>query len=222
MIRKMLVIAAAIVVPVSVVGVTGGVAGAAKATGVEADTLHCATEQTVASFSIPFTTTGVTVGQEMTSISGSFSDCTVSGATTVTGTVTGTISGTLISGKPASVKHPAGVCSSLAGGVTTKEKGILTVVWHDSSDAAVNGLVSTTKVKDIQGGTITVDSVLYGAFTVQGKAGKTNLFQGTDKGKSSVASSMTVTPGTTLLSDCLATGLSSIQLQAQPSGLEFS
>jgi hypothetical protein len=38
----------------------------------------------------------------------------------------------------------------------------------------------------------------------------------------SLASSMTVTPGTTLLSDCLATGLSSIQLQAQPSGLEFS
>jgi hypothetical protein len=222
MIRKMLVIAAAIAVPVSVVAATGGVAGAKGATGVAADTLHCTTEQTVATFSIPFSSTGVTSGQQMTTISGTISNCTVSGATPVAGTVTGTISGTLISGKPASAKHPAGVCSSLANGVTTKEKGPLTVTWSDSSDAAVNGMHSVTNVKNIVGGTITVGGTLYGAFTVNGKAAKTNLFQGTDKGKSSVASSMTDVAGTTLLAQCLSSGLSSISLQAQPSGLEFS
>lgn len=222
MIRRMLVIAAAIAVAVGVIGATGGVAGAGAATGVEADTLHCATEQAVATFSIPFTAKGVTSGQETTTITGSLSDCTVSGPTPVSGTVTATISGTLVSGKPGSVKNPAAVCATLAGGVTTKEKGNLTVKWSDALDPAVNGLSSITKVKDIQGGTITVGGTLYGAFTVQGKGGKTNLFQGTDKGKSSVTSSMTVTPGVTLLTQCTASGLSSIQLRAQPTGLEFS
>jgi hypothetical protein len=220
MIRKMLVIATAITIPVSVVAVTGGVAGAGKATGVEADTLHCATEQAVANFSIPFTAKGVTSGQEMTTLSGSLSDCVVSGPTPVAGTVTGTISGTLISGKPGSAKHPAAVCSSLAGGVSTKEKGLLVVKW--SGDPLVNGLTSVTKLKDIVGSEITVGGTLYGAFTVQGKALKTNLFQGTDKGKSSVASSMTVAPGATLLAQCGTSELGQIQLQAQPSGLEFS
>ena len=224
MIRKMLVIAAAIAVPVSLVGATGGVAGAAAASGVQLDTLHCTTESTTATFAVPFSANGVTSGQQqMTTITGTISGCTVSGPTAVAGTVTGTVSGTLITGKPASTKHPAGMCSSLAGGVVTKEKGNLTVAW--SGDPLVNGRTSVTKVKSISGGTITVPPVtgtVFGAFTVNGKALKTNIFQGTYKGKSSVASSMTVTPGPSLLTTCISSGLSSIAFQAQPTGLEFS
>src|SRR3974377_1260985 len=74
MIRKILVIATAIAVPVGVIAATGGVAGAGGARVLQPDTLHCATEQAVAQFSIPFSSTGVTSGQEMTTISGSISD----------------------------------------------------------------------------------------------------------------------------------------------------
>jgi hypothetical protein len=221
MIRRLLVIAAAVAVPVSVVAATGGVAGAAAPTGVQLDHLHCTTESTTASFSVPFSATGVTGGQQqMTTITGTISGCTVtSGPVAIPGTITGTISGTLATGKPASTKHPAGMCASLANGTVTKEKGTLTVTW--SGDPLVNGLTSSTKVKSISGGALTVGGIVYGGFTVNGKALKTNIFQGTDKGASGVASSMTVMQGAPLLAQCTSTGLSSIALQAQPTGLTF-
>jgi hypothetical protein len=220
MIRKTLVLVAAMAIPAALLVTTGGVAGA-MVTGVPADTLHCTTESATATFGIPITTKGVTSGQQTTHLTGTISGCTVSGATSVAGTVTGTFSGTLVTGKPGSAKHPAASCAGLAPG-TIKEKGTLTVVWSDTSDSAVNNMTSTTAVKGIAGSTITVGPNTYGLFAVKGKAGKPSLFQGIDKGKSSNVASQTDLTATALLTQCAGPGgLPSIALQAPPSGLSF-
>jgi hypothetical protein len=221
MIRKTLVVAAAMAIPAVFLAATGGVAGA-KATGVQLDTLHCTSESATATFGLPITTMGVTSGQQTTSLAGQIGGCTVIGPTPVAGTVSGVISGTLLTGKPGSVKHPAAQCTGLAPG-TIKEKGTLTVTWSDPSDAAVNGVTGTTAVKSISGSTVTVSGNVYGLFTVNGKASKSNLFQGTDKGKSSSVASQTVMQAGALIATCGSPGgLPSIQLQAPPAGLAFS
>src|ERR1700722_4101419 len=114
MIRKILVFAAAIAMPVSVVAVTGGIAGAAKGPSPATDTAQCTGISATVTFSMPLTNAGYTSGVDTTTVTGSLSGCTAAGSY---GPVT--ISGASVSGsfagKAGSAKHPAGQCTGLLG-----------------------------------------------------------------------------------------------------------
>jgi hypothetical protein len=122
MIRKMLVIAAAIAIPVSVVAVGGGISGAGTPTGVAADSIHCTALSANVVLNPALTPGGVTTGSpattHITSATNSLTGCTVTGGTAEGPNVKGTVSGTVFGKKPPSAKHPGSTCVGLLG--TTK------------------------------------------------------------------------------------------------------
>jgi hypothetical protein len=202
MIRKILVVAAAMAMPISIVAVTGGVAGAkGKAPSAATDTATCTGVSATVSFSIPLTTAGSPSGTETSTVSGTLSGCTAAGAygpVTISGA---TISGSF-SGKPGSAKHPAATCGGLLG--ATKEKGTITVGWNSSPAVAA----TTIALKTATGG---VASDGNASFSIAGKY--KGSFGGADKGKtSSVTAETTVSTGT-LGAECGGAGISSITIQ---------
>jgi hypothetical protein len=207
MIRKMLVIAAAIAMPVSVVAVTGGVAGAkGKAPTAATDTAQCTGISATVTFSMPLTSAGYPSGTETTTVNGSLSGCTAAGAfgpVTISG---GSVSGSF-AGKAGSAKHPAGTCGGLLG--ATKEKGALTVNW--SSSPAVPG--TTISLKSATGGVAADGNA---SFTVAGKY--KGSFGGSDKGKASSITAETTQSTGTLGAECGGSGISSINIQAVVGG----
>lgn len=205
MIRKLLVVAAAIAMPVSVVAVTGGTAGAAKGPSAATDTLTCSNISGTVSFSIPLTNAGNTTGGvETTTVAGTLSGCTASGTFPVTVT-SGSISGTFAS-KPGSSKHPSAQCTGLLG--PSKNKGTLTTSWSSSPGVPA----STIGVKSVTGGTDGSNA----QFSISGKF--KGSFGGSDKGKTSSSVSDTVETLATLAGECGGSGISSLGLKNPSSG----
>ena len=203
MIRKMLVVAAAIAMPVSVIAASGVTAGAAKGPSAATDTAVCTGLTGTVTFSQPLTNAGYTSGVEVASLSGSLSGCTASGAVPVS--ISGASFSGTFSGKAGSAKHPSGQCTGLLG--TTKQKGSLTTSWSSSP-----GVPSTVlSVKTVSGAV----SGSNASFTVNGSY--KGSFGGSDKGKTSVTKAQTVETVSTLAADCGGSGISVIHVTA-PTG----
>lgn len=205
MFRKMLVIAAAIAMPVSLVAVSSGVAGAKKGPSAATDTATCTGLSGTISFSEPLTFAGYPSGTETTTVSGTLSGCTASGSYAVTG-LSATLSGSF-AGKPGSAKKPSGLCTGLLG--TTKEKGTITVTWASSPGIAA----TTIGLKSATGGTATDGNA---SFSLGGKY--KGSFGGSDKGAGSSVSAETTQSTTALSAECAGAGISSLSIVSPPSG----
>jgi hypothetical protein len=158
MIRKMLVIAAAIAMPVSVIAASGGVAGAATTGPAAADSIICTAITGTLHFNHPLNDTGYTSGTIVTTVSASLSKCTVKGSTKETvskGTVTGTL--TSVAGTKA---KPVGKCTSLVG--SASETGTLSTAW--AATPSLSAYPSKISVKSDTGGTHSG----HGTFTIPG------------------------------------------------------
>lgn len=206
MIRKLLVVAAAVAMPVSLVGISG-MAGAAKGPSAATDTAVCTGLTGTVSFSIPLTNHGSTSGTEVTTVSGHLTGCTASGSFAVNLPSSGSFpfSATL-TGKPGSAKKPTATCGGLNG--PTKQKGNLVTTWTGSTPAIAP---TTIGLKSTTGG---VGSDGHGTFTVQGKY--KGSFGGSDKGATSSTAAETVDTITTIVGECGTTGVSSLGIQTEP------
>jgi hypothetical protein len=206
MIRKMLVIAAAIAMPVSVVAATGGLAGAsAKAGSAATDTITCTKLTGTVKFSPKLTDAGYTSGATTTTVTATVSGCTAKGsfATKVTsGTVTGTIKGAA-----GTVSSPSGKCASLTGSNT--DTGTLSTKW--AAKPAVPNTVLT--VKSVSGGT----KSSHGTFTIPGttKGSAAGSFEGANKGASDKTVAQTTDTVTQIFSAC-SSGVSSLAIETEP------
>jgi hypothetical protein len=205
MLRKLFVVAAAIAMPVSVVAVTAGTAGASKGPSAATDTLVCTNITGTVSFSIPLTNAGNTTGGvETSTVNATVSGCTASGTfpVSVTG---GSLSGTF-AGKAGSAKHPSAQCTGLLG--VSKNKGTVTDSW--SSTPAVPA--TSISVKTVTGGTDGSQA----QFKLNGKF--KGSFGGADKGKTSTSTSDTVETVGTLAGECGGSGIATIHLMNPSSG----
>jgi hypothetical protein len=205
MFRKLLVVAAAIAMPVSIVAVSGGMASASSPHTAAADTIVCTKLTGTVKFSPKLTINGYTSGISTTTVSASLSGCTVKGSTAekVTGgTVTGTIKGT--AGTKAS---PSGKCASLTG--SNADSGTLTTKWK-ATPAAANSVLN---VKSVTGGT----KSSHGTFTIPGKTKGTasGSFLGANKGASDKTVAQTTDTITQILTACKA-GVSSLAIETEP------
>jgi len=204
MIRKLLVVAAAVAIPVSVVAVTGVTAGAAKGPSPATDTAVCSGISGTVNFSTPLTTNGSTSATETTTVNATLTGCSATGGVPVSltgGTVTGSFAG-----KPGSAKHPSATCGGLLG--ATKEKGTVSVTWN--STPAVPG--TTIALKSATGGV----SGTQASFSLSGKY--KGSFGGSDKGKTSATQARTVESVGTLSGECGGAGISTIHLTGPASG----
>ncbi len=96
MIRKLLVIAAAIAMPVSLVALAGGSASAANPRTSTSDTIICKTITGTVKFSPKLDKTGYTNQAIKTTVTATVTGCTVKGSTAYKvskGTITGSITG---------------------------------------------------------------------------------------------------------------------------------
>ncbi len=209
MIRKMLVIAAAIAVPVSVVAATAGTAGAGGTT-VDAThyTVSCTGITATADFSPALTTAGAASSPEKTTIKGSASDCTV---TPTTGGTAVTVTGAKVSGiiTNATSDH---TCTGLTS--PTTETGSLTVKWKTSPKlTATSSVVMPTTVTGALG------TDLHATFAIAFGAGATGPFQGTDGGAGSSVNAETVDNAGVINGLCGGKkGLSKLSIQPNSNG----
>src|SRR5450631_1840052 len=224
MIRKMLVVAAAVAMPVSVIAVTGGVAGAKAPTGIVADTIQCTTTAATVNLNPALTPSGQTSGPAatttITSALGSVSGCTVT--TGISGTpltnVTGNITGTITAKKAPSVKHPGSTCGGLLGASKEAKGSTLSIHWVSSTPGAPVIPDSTIALKSVTGG---VGGDGHGTFNVAGKA--SGSFLGQDKGKSSSLAAETVQTVADLGAECTPSpGISTVPIQNNASGITLS
>ena len=131
MIRKLLVIAAAIAMPVSLVALAGGSASAAISHSSTSDTIICKTITGTVKFSPKLDKTGYTNQAIKTTVTATIAGCTVKGTTAYKvskGTITGTITGV-----KGTTSKKAGTCTGLLGSST--DTGTLTSKWSVSSGA---------------------------------------------------------------------------------------
>jgi len=202
MIRKMLVIAAAVAMPVSVIAATAGTASAGGPTVNASNyTVTCTGITAKASFSPALTNAGSASSPEVTKIKGSASSCTVT--PTVGGTPV-TITGAKVSG---TITNPTSThtCGGLATAST--ETGALTVKWKSTPKlSASSSVASPTSVMGAVGG----DG--HATFGIS-FSGVTGDFAGTDAGASSTNDAETTTTVTSILTTC-AKGLKSINITA--------
>lgn len=208
MLRKLLVVAAAVTIPVSVVAVGGGLANAANPHTAAADSISCKDISGTVSFSPKLTGSGYKSGTVKDKISAKVSGCTVSGSTKET-VSQGTVSGT-ISGAAGTSSKPTGTCSGLSGYST--DTGTLTITWKATPAVPA----STLGVKSVYG---TVSKAGYGLFDIPGKVKSTagGSFVGSDKGAKDKSVAQTTSKATSILSTCEKSGLSSIGI-TQESG----
>jgi hypothetical protein len=197
MIRKVLMVAAAVAMPIGVVAASAGTAGA-KVVKVDATnyTVSCTSITATAKFNPPLTTAGGAASNEATSISGSGSGCTVtpsSGGTPVT------VSGVKIKG----VINDATSTHTCGGLITpTTESGSLTAKWTASPK-----LVSSSSVINpttVQGGAGADGNATFALAFGPATSGP---FQGTDAGTSSSTSAETTTSISDILTLCGGKGI---------------
>jgi hypothetical protein len=200
MIRKLLVVAAAIAMPASVIAVSGGMAGASNPNGSPANaTVACKGLSGSLKFSPHLIAAGDGTTAIKTTVSATLSKCTATGGVTVTG---GKVSGVL-TGAPGTAKKPSGTCLGLSGQGT--ENGTLTIKWSPSA-AGTSKLV----VKSDVGGT----SGSHATFTIPGKTKSTasGSFLGTDNGNKDKSVAETVETTAQILTACKA-GINSLAIQ---------
>ncbi|MGD0394623.1 MAG: hypothetical protein ABSC41_18495 [Acidimicrobiales bacterium] len=204
MIRKLLVVAAAIAMPVSVVAVSGGLAGASNPHTAGTDTITCKTLKGTVSFSPALTLKGYTSGVTTTTVKTTLSGCTVKGSTKekVTG---GTASGTI-----KSTKGKGGTCGGLTAASIT-DAGTLTTKWTATPAAAP----SVLNIKSVAGAV----KSSHGTFTIPGKVKgtATGSFLGTNKGASDKTVAQTTETTTALATACASSaGLKSLAIETEP------
>jgi hypothetical protein len=209
MIRKMLVVAAAVAIPLGLVAATGGMASAKAAPPINAttNTVTCTGVAGSAKFNPPLKTSEA-AGNETTSIKASLTGCTsnAAGLTVTSAKVSGSFSSS----------HTAGTngCASLAGSST--ESGVLTVTWKTSPKLS-SGASSVT-VNSVSGG---IGSDGNATFTIPGSTpdSGSGSFSGTDHGASDTTTAQTTTSATSILSTCEGKkGLKSIGIESPQSG----
>ncbi len=219
MFRKLLVVAAAIAIPV---GGMAGIAGASSphANAYTSDKVSCTTISGTIGFSIPLTSTGFTSGShtQKTTITASESGCTVktvAGASVATGvkaTVTGSITDTS-TGYPKGTKTgPADTCTGLVG--TTPETGSFTVAWKNGTTA--EGSTTLTLSGDT-GGVGSGTSAGHATFTVNLKSVAGDFSsKGTTGAKVKAETAKTIGAITGLCGSTAAKGIKSLGIQDIP------
>jgi hypothetical protein len=203
MIRKLLVVAAAIAMPVSVVAVSGGLAGASNSHGSPATaTVACSGLSGSLKFTPHLITAGDGTTPIKTAVSAKLTGCKATGGVTVTG---GTVAGTL-TGAAGTKAKPSGTCAGLIGSAT--ETGTLTIKWAPSSVPS-----SVLNVKSDTGASVGG----HGSFTIPGKVKSTasGSFLGTDKGAKDKSVAETTLTTAQILTACKA-GISTLAIKGGP------
>jgi hypothetical protein len=210
MIRKLLVVAAAIAMPVSAIAATGGLASASNPHTAATDTIVCKDISGTVTFTPKEDSTGYTNQSIKSTISARLTGCTTAGSTheaVTLGVVTGSLTGT-----KGTVSKPAGKCSGLIGSST--DAGALSTKWS-ASPAVPNSVLN---VKSVTGG---ANSKGYGTFTIPGSVKGTAIgsFEGTDHGAKDKSVAQTVLKASALLTTCgSSSGLSKFSI-TQESGV---
>lgn len=231
MIRKILLAAAAVAMPIGVVAATAGPAAAGKVidpTGAPA-TASCTTSGGTISFKVPIgivTPGGYQAptknkGQQI-KVAGVVLTCSSS---VVTGSFTGTLSGKIKTTNPSDTPAQEYSCTGLVGvspapGGTLA--GTLKVKWSVPAGQKFGGGPKTAiNVTSISGGT---DMSGHGTFTIPGNPGTGSLsgsFPGSDAGASSTSTDATADTEATLAAQCQsAGGLSQINLGSGTASLQ--
>ena len=197
MIRKLLVVAAAAALPVTVIAASGATAGAKAAPKVDATnyTVSCTGITGSASFSPPLTISSS--GAETTKIKGSLSGCT---ATPSAGGTPIAITGAKVSGSFSTTTSTG--CAGLLG--STAESGSLTVKWKASPALAASS--SVIPIASVTGG---ATSDLRASFMIPGAVPggpATGPFQGTNSGASDATSATSTQTEAQLTTLCLPGG----------------
>jgi len=205
MIRKILVIAAAVAIPVSVVAVSGGAATAASSKTAGTDTIACKSISGTVTFSPKLDAKGYTSGHISTKITATLTGCTVAGSTKIKVT-SGAVSGTIV-GATGTKAKPTGTCTGLSGNST--DAGPLTVKWT-ASPTTPNSVLN---VKSVTGGTASG----HGTFTIPGttKGTASGSFLGTNSGASDKAVAETSLTAGSILGTCEKSGLTSLKIQTE-------
>ena len=204
MIRKMLVIAAAVAMPVSVVAATAGTAGAGAPKVNATDyTVTCTGITAKADFSPALTTAGGASSNEKTSISGKASGCT---ATPNGGGTPITVSGATLKGtiNNATSTHTCGGLTS-----PTTETGSLSIKWKTNPK-----LTDTTSVVNPTTVTGGVGADLHATFQLAFGTATSGPFQGTDSGVSSSTNAETTIGISAIETACNGKGLKSVSIVA--------
>jgi hypothetical protein len=209
MIRKVLVVAAAVAIPLGLVTATGGLAGAKAAPPINAtnNTVTCTGVSGSAKFNPPLKTSEA-AGNETTTIKAKLSGCTsnATGLSVASGSVSGSFSSS----------HTAGTngCASLAG--SSSESGVLTVKWKTTPKLSSGN--SAVTVSSVNGG---LGSDGNATFTIPGSTpdSGTGSFSGNDHGASDSTTAQTTTSAASILSTCEGKkGLKSIGIESPQSG----
>jgi hypothetical protein len=209
MIRKVLLVAAAVAVPAGLI-IGGGVAGAGGSKfNATNDTATCTTVSGSAKFS-PAITTSEAAGTTTTTVKATLGSCTTNAAgLTIT---SGKTSGSFVSNS-----HTAGTngCTALAG--TDPETGSLSTSWKTSPKLSSGD--SVTPVTQTYG---TIASDGNAQFEIPGPGGTpsgTGSFQGTNGGGSDGSDAQTTTSAASILATCEGKkGLKGFDFTTPPSG----
>ncbi|MGO8871719.1 MAG: hypothetical protein ACLQPH_10035 [Acidimicrobiales bacterium] len=215
MIRRMLVVAAVIAMPVSVIAATGGIAGAVAKVNGKPDTIICTKISGTATFKTPMHLS-MSPFTEVTTIKTTLSGCTTAGpnpVTVVSGAVSGTLTNTAATG-----------CVGLLAGST--DVGKLTTKWKTSGAMLAAPASTTIKVNSVAGGTNTVGANTYGTFGIPGSTANGapgGPFQGSDVGAGDSTHAATVLTQPGIIAACnSAGGLKSLKLTQKNSGYAYA
>jgi hypothetical protein len=209
MLRKMLLVGAAVAMPLSIIAATGGIASAKTKTTVNVahDNVTCADVSGTVTFSPPLTLAGTTDHSQTTTVSASLKKCVVSGANAATITKAA-VSGTIDDAST------TGSCTGLSG--ATAVTGDLTTTWS-SKDILQPGDTSTTTFNQDVGGTYTKGKNSYGLFEIPGAGGTigvTGDFTGSNGGATSSIEAQTKDTEAQIVTACESPGgLSSLTIE---------
>jgi hypothetical protein len=223
MIKKILLIAVAIAMPVGILSASGGIAGAKGKPVFDGNatnyTVSCKDLTGTVSFSPKLTLAGYTNGTAVqTHVTGSFSKCKQGAASKADGKVAisgGTFNGTL-TGAPGTPAAPSGQCTSLEGNTTEPPGSSLSVTWTGSP--AITSGPSVENILQVTGGSYTgKKSVVYGQFKISGALpnSSSGSFQGTDSGHSSLTQAATTQSESVLASECAGGGITSLGITSE-------
>ncbi|MBF6555268.1 MAG: hypothetical protein IVW52_03740 [Acidimicrobiales bacterium] len=231
LIRKMLLIAAAVAMPVGLIAATAGTAGAAKVLDPTAapSTANCTLSGGTITFKTPIgivTAGGYQAplknkGQKI-KIAGVNLSCTSSD---VTGPFTGVASGKITSTNPGNTPEQEYSCTGLLGvqpGPGGTLTGSLKIKWTPPfGQSFAGGKKTATAISSIGGG---VDGGGHGTFTIPGNPGtgsSTGSFPGSDAGASGTSTDATADTEGQLAAQCQSSGgLSSINLGSGTASLQ--
>jgi hypothetical protein len=207
MIRKLLLVAAAVAMPVGMIAGTADVAGATVIV-VTTNTASCGTVAGTLTFSHFLSTKGVTLAPGgtytlKTKVVATLAKCPTNklGMTITKGSVTGTIS--QVTKNTGTKAIQVATCTGLEG--TQKVTAPLTTKWT-LSPTTTTVAPTVSHFNQFVGGTVVESNgSAYGTFTLPGAGGitsSTGSFEGTDHGASNVTNARTVLTAGAILTAC--------------------